>query len=194
MKASLRAKLDGQAKRLEELNRLLSADGVTRDLGEFRKLSREHAELGRVAELYGRYRHAERDAAAARDMALDPAMKSFAEEEAKAAQAAMERLAGELQKALLPRDPNDDRNLFLEIRAGTGGDEAALFAADLLDMVGPAGVLPRGEKGAVMDGTFEWIHRFAQGTSIYGGTTDIQRNLIAEQILGLPRHRGALRA
>jgi peptide chain release factor 1 len=134
LKASLRAKLDGQAKRLEELNRLLSAEGVTRDLGEFRKLSREHAELSRVAELYGHYRQAERDAAAARDMALDPAMKSFAEEEAKAAQAAMERLAGELQKALLPRDPNDDRNLFLEIRAGTGGDESGLFAGDLYRM------------------------------------------------------------
>lgn len=65
-------------------------------------------------------------------------------------------------------------------------------AADLLDMVGPAGVLPRGEPGAVVGGAFEWIHRFAQGTSIYGGSTDIQRNLIAEQILGLPRHRGAL--
>jgi alkylation response protein AidB-like acyl-CoA dehydrogenase len=65
-------------------------------------------------------------------------------------------------------------------------------AADLLDMVGPVGVLPRGEDGALVGGAFEWIHRFAQGTSIYGGTTDVQRNLIAEQILGLPRHRGVL--
>ncbi|MSO79353.1 MAG: acyl-CoA dehydrogenase [Acidimicrobiia bacterium] len=65
-------------------------------------------------------------------------------------------------------------------------------AADLLDMVGPTGVLPRGEEGAPVGGTLEWIHRFAQGTSIYGGTTDIQRNLIAEQLLGLPRHRGVL--
>ena len=65
-------------------------------------------------------------------------------------------------------------------------------ASELLDMVGPEGVLPRGEKGALVGGAFEWIHRFAQGTSIYGGTTDVQRNLIAEQILGLPRHRGVL--
>jgi len=65
-------------------------------------------------------------------------------------------------------------------------------AADVLDMVGPTGVLPRGEEGAAVGGTLEWIHRFAQGTSIYGGTTDVQRNLIAEQLLGLPRHRGVL--
>jgi alkylation response protein AidB-like acyl-CoA dehydrogenase len=67
-------------------------------------------------------------------------------------------------------------------------------ASDLLDLLGPEGVLPREEDGAPAHGELEWVHRFAQGTSIYGGTTDIQRNLIAEQFLGLPRHRGALRA
>ncbi len=72
MKPSLRAKLDSLAKRLEELNRLLSAEGATRDMDEFRKLSREHAELTGLVELYGRYRQAERDAAAARDMAARP--------------------------------------------------------------------------------------------------------------------------
>ena len=66
-------------------------------------------------------------------------------------------------------------------------------AADLIDMTGPYGVLPRGEDGAAADGAIEHAHRFAQGTSIYGGTTDIQRNLIAEHFLGLPRHRGAIR-
>jgi alkylation response protein AidB-like acyl-CoA dehydrogenase len=65
-------------------------------------------------------------------------------------------------------------------------------ASDVLDMVGPLGLLPRGESGALVGGAFEWIHRFAQGTSIYGGTTDVQRNLIAEQKLGLARHRGVL--
>ena len=134
MKPSLRAKLDSQAKRLEELNRLLSAEGVTRDLGEYKKLSREHAELTHLAEIYGRYRQAERDAAAARDMAADPSMKGFADEETKSAQAVMDKLAAELQQALLPRDPNDDKNLFLEVRAGTGGDESGLFAGDLFRM------------------------------------------------------------
>ena len=134
MKQSLRTKLDSLAKRLEELNRLLSAENAARDMGEFRKLSREHAELNRVAELYGRYQQAERDAADAGEMAADPSMKGFAEEEMKAAQGAMQSLEAEVQAALLPRDPNDDRNLFLEIRAGTGGDESGLFAGDLFRM------------------------------------------------------------
>ena len=71
-------------------------------------------------------------------------------------------------------------------------DALIRHAADLLAMVGPRGVLPRGEQGAVVGGTLEWVHRFAQGTAIYGGTTDIQRNLVAEHVLGLPRGRGAL--
>ena len=134
MKPSLRAKLDGQAKRLEELNRLLSAEDATRDMAAFKRLSREHAEVTQLAELYGRWQQAERDAQAARGMAADPAMKGFADEEMKTAQAAMQSLEAELQAALLPRDPNDDKNLFLEIRAGTGGDESALFAGDLFRM------------------------------------------------------------
>ena len=84
--------------------------------------------------LYETYRQAERDAAEARELADDPAMKAYADEEAKKARAAMERLEAELQKALLPKDPNDERNLFLEVRAGTGGDESALFAGDLFRM------------------------------------------------------------
>jgi peptide chain release factor 1 len=134
LKPSLRTKLGSLAKRLDELNRLLSAEDATRDMGEFRKLSREHAELSNVVELYGRYQQAERDAADAGDMAADPAMKGFADEELKAAQAAMQKLEAELQAALLPRDPNDDRNIFLEVRAGTGGDESGLFAGDLFRM------------------------------------------------------------
>jgi peptide chain release factor 1 len=134
LKPSLRSKLDGLTHRLEELNRLLSAEDATRDMGEFRKLSREHAEVSTVVELYGRYRKAEQDAADAREMAGDPSMKALADEELKGAQAAIEKLESELQAALLPRDPNDDKNLFLEIRAGTGGDESALFAGDLYRM------------------------------------------------------------
>jgi peptide chain release factor 1 len=134
LKPSLRTKLDGLARRLEELNGLLSAENATRDMAEFRRLSREHAEVSKVAALYDEFRKAERDAAAAREMAADPAMKGFADEEGKAAQAAMQKLEAELQQALLPRDPNDDKNLFLEVRAGAGGDESALFAGDLFRM------------------------------------------------------------
>ncbi|MEW5863962.1 MAG: peptide chain release factor 1 [Pseudomonadota bacterium] len=134
MKTTLRAKLEAAARRLEELNARLAAEGATRDMEGYRRLAREQAELARLAQLYERYRQAERDAAAAREIAADPAMKGFAEEELKAAEDTMRRLEGELQAALLPRDPNDERNVFLEIRAGTGGEESALFAADLFRM------------------------------------------------------------
>ena len=134
MKPSLRAKLDSLVKRLEELNRLLSAENAARDMGEFRKLSREHAELSSLVDLYGRYRQAERDAADAREMASEPSMKGFADEELKTAQGTMQKLEAEVQAALLPRDSNDDRNIFLEVRAGTGGDESGLFAGDLFRM------------------------------------------------------------
>jgi peptide chain release factor 1 len=134
LKSSLRSKLDSLSKRLEELNRLLSAEDAARDMDAFKKLSREHVEATVRVELYGRYRQAERDAAEARDLTADPAMKGLADEELKSSLASMELLEAELQKALLPRDPNDDKNLFLEIRAGTGGDESALFAGDLFRM------------------------------------------------------------
>lgn len=89
MKPSLRSKLDGLAERLEELNGLLAAEHATRDLEQYKRLSREHAELGELVELYARYRQSERDAAAARDMGADPEMRGFAEEELRAAQDAM---------------------------------------------------------------------------------------------------------
>ncbi|MDH5223138.1 MAG: peptide chain release factor 1 [Betaproteobacteria bacterium] len=134
MNATLRARLERAVVRLEELNGLLAAEGATRDLDQFRKLSREHADLSELAGLFARYERAECDAQAAKDMAGEAAMKGFADEELKAARAEMERLEAELQKRLLPKDPNDERNLFLEVRAGTGGDESALFAGDLLRM------------------------------------------------------------
>jgi peptide chain release factor 1 len=134
LKPSLRAKLDSLARRLEELNGLLSAENAARDMAAFRKLSREHAEVKKVVDLYGDFQQAERNAAAARDMASDPSLKSFAEEEGKIARETIDRLEGQLQGALLPRDPNDDKNTFLEVRAGTGGDESALFAGDLFRM------------------------------------------------------------
>jgi len=134
VKPALRSKLESLLARLGELERLLAAEDATRNLDQFRKLSREHAELTGLAALYERYRHAERDAAEAKAMAGDAAMKGYAEEELKGARAAMEQLEAQLHKQLLPRDPNDERNLFLELRAGTGGDESALFAGDLFRM------------------------------------------------------------
>jgi len=130
----LRAKLDSLVGRLGDLDAALAAEGATKDLAQFRNLSRERSEVSDVVSLYQGYRQAERDADDAREMAADSAMKAYADEELKKARAAMERLEAALQKALLPKDPNDDRNLFVEVRAGTGGDESALFAGDLFRM------------------------------------------------------------
>ena len=126
MKPSLRTKLDSMVARRAELERSLAAEDATRNLERFRNSSREHAELSTIAALYDDYRKAEGDAEAARELELG--------EELKDARASMERLEAELQKALLPKDPNDERNVFLEIRAGTGGDESGLFAGDLFRM------------------------------------------------------------
>ena len=103
-------------------------------MGEFRRLSREHAELEPVVELYHRYRKKADAMPRRRRWLADPEMKGFADDELKAARERMEALEAELQKLLLPKDPNDERNIFLEIRAGTGGDESALFAGDLFRM------------------------------------------------------------
>ena len=120
--------------RLEELNALLSSQDVTSDLDNYRKLSREHAEISPVVDLHRAYRSAEGDLQTAQEMAQDPASREFAESEMKAARERLETLEAELQRALLPKDPNDERNIFLEVRAGTGGEESALFAADLFRM------------------------------------------------------------
>jgi peptide chain release factor 1 len=134
MKPSIAAKLAQLAGRLEEISRLLAAEDATANLDLYRKLTREHAEIGPVVELYQRYLSGDGDLKAAEEMSVDPAMRAFAESEIKQTR---ERLAGieqELQQRLLPKDPNDDRNIFLEVRAGTGGDESALFAGELFRM------------------------------------------------------------
>ena len=134
MKASLHTKLDQLALRLAELDATLAAPDAARDLDRYRALTKEHAEIAPVVARFQEYRAAEHDAAAADELAQDPAMRAFADEERVAAQGKMTSLAAELQRMLLPKDPNDERNVFLEIRAGTGGDESALFAGDLFRM------------------------------------------------------------
>src|SRR6266404_7645556 len=134
MKSSLATKLTQLASRLQELDGLLAAPDVTRDLDRYRALSREYAEIAPVVALHRDWQQAERELAVARELLGDPEMKAYAEDEAKAAKVTMERLEEELQRVLLPRDPDDERNVFLEIRAGTGGDESALFAGELFRM------------------------------------------------------------
>jgi peptide chain release factor 1 len=134
MKPSLLAKLDQLTHRLAEVNDLLSQENATADMDNYRKLTREHAELSPLVEVYNAYVQADKDVQTAQELLADPDMKEFAQEEIAAAKTRMEQLEIDLQKMLLPKDPNDERNIFLEIRAGTGGDEAALFAGDLLRM------------------------------------------------------------
>ena len=134
LKPSLLLKLDQLAARLAELDHLLAAPESTADMERFRALSKEHAEISPVVATFADHRKAQADLAAADEMAGDPAMKAFAEEERASARERMAALERELQAALLPKDANDERNVILEIRAGTGGDESALFAGDLFRM------------------------------------------------------------
>lgn len=120
--------------RLEELNHLLSSESATVDMDNYRKLTREHAEITPIVELYRSFQQTELDMQTAKEMHADLEMRAFAETEIQMAKENLARLEGEIQKQLLPKDPNDERNIFLEIRAGTGGDESALFAANLFRM------------------------------------------------------------
>jgi len=134
MKPSIAAKLVQLSGRLEELNRLLSSETATADLDNYRRLTREHAEIAPVVELYQRHVLGEADIQAAQEMSGDPAMREFAESEIRQTRERLEGIEQELQKRLLPKDPNDDRNIFLEVRAGTGGEESALFAGEVFRM------------------------------------------------------------
>jgi len=136
MKDSIRQKLEKMHERFEEIGRLLSDAGVISRQNQFRELSMEYAKLRDVVERYRQFVALEGDAGIANEMAADkdPATRTMGEEELAelAPRIGAEEL--ELQRLLVPKDPQDDANIFLEIRAGTGGDEAALFAGDLLRM------------------------------------------------------------
>ena len=138
MKPFLRQTLDRQLLRLHELDSLLSASDVVSDLDRFRALTREHAEASVVAEQYTRLTSREADLASAEGMLAeakdDPEMAAMAEEEIAAAKLDIAQLDEALQLMLIPKDPDDARAAFIEIRAGTGGDESALFAGDLFRM------------------------------------------------------------
>ena len=134
MKASLLEKLHQLADRLEEVTHLLASENATDNMDEYRKLNKEYAELTPLVETYQAFNQAQQDKIDAEEMLSDPDMKEFAAEEINAANDKIEALELDLQKLLLPKDQDDDKNVFIEVRAGTGGDEAALFAGDLLRM------------------------------------------------------------
>ena len=134
MKPSLLDKLRQLADRLQALDLRLSEPGVHDDLDDFRRISKERAEIEPVVVLYESYCQRLNDLAAAEAMLADPDMKSLAQEEIAAVKAELPEFERQLQTLLLPRDPSDDKNVIVEIRAGTGGDESALFAGDLFRM------------------------------------------------------------
>ena len=138
MKAFFRQQLDRYAARLGELEFLLSREDIMKDMAQFLVLSREHSDVAAVAGRWARYSQREADLGAARDLfeasRTDPEMAAMAQEEIDDATTELGQLDAELQRMLLPKDPDDVRNAFMEIRAGTGGDESALFAGDLSRM------------------------------------------------------------
>ncbi|AGA91813.1 peptide chain release factor 1 [Thioflavicoccus mobilis 8321] len=134
MNPSLRSKLERLAERYTEVTALLADPEAHNDQGRFRALSQEYAQIEPVATCFDRYQEIEAEVAGAEELLADPEMAALAREELAAAIERREALEPVLQRLLIPADPNDDRNVFLEVRAGTGGAEAALFAGDLLRM------------------------------------------------------------
>lgn len=134
MKTSIVAKLEALQERHEEVEAMLGDAGVISDQDRFRALSREYAQLTDVSQCFKQWQQVQDDIVTANEMLVDPEMRDMAAEELKEAKAASEELEQKLHVLLLPKDPDDERSCFIEVRAGTGGDEAAIFAGDLFRM------------------------------------------------------------
>ena len=127
-------KLELLQKRLIELNAELSSENATKDMERYKKISKEHSEINPVVDIYKDFLTKMKNIEDAKEMLSEPEMKIFAQEEIDLAKKEIIKLEKKLQALLLPKDPNDEKNIFLEIRAGAGGDESALFAADIFRM------------------------------------------------------------
>jgi peptide chain release factor 1 len=134
MKPSMQKKLAALSERIQELNTLLSSESITNDMDQYRKITKEHSDITPIVDEYLAYKKNEGNLNEAQAMLSDPEMKEFAQEEIEQCKLKLVTIEDNLQKLLLPKDPNDEKNIFLEIRAGTGGDESALFAGDLFRM------------------------------------------------------------
>jgi peptide chain release factor 1 len=134
MKPSMQKKLAALSDRIQELNALLSSESITNDMDQYRKITKEHSDITPIVDEYLAYIKNEANLNEAQAMLSDPEMKEFAQEEIEQCKLKLVAIEDNLQKLLLPKDPNDEKNIFLEIRAGTGGDESALFAGDLFRM------------------------------------------------------------
>ena len=134
MKPSMQKKLAALSDRIQELNSLLSSETITNDMDYYRKITKEHSDITPIVDEYHAYKKNEANLNEAQSMLSDPEMKEFAQEEIEQCKLKLVTIEDNLQKLLLPKDPSDEKNIFLEIRAGTGGDESALFAGDLFRM------------------------------------------------------------
>ena len=134
MKPSMQKKLAALSGRIQELNALLSSETITDDMDLYRKITKEHSDITPIVDEYHAYKKNEGNLNEAQGMLSDPEMKEFAQEEIEQCKLKLATIEDNLQKLLLPKDPSDEKNIFLEIRAGTGGDESALFAGDLFRM------------------------------------------------------------
>ena len=136
MKDSIRRKLEKLDERFEEISRLLSDPGVIGRQNQFRELSMEYSRLSPLVERYRRFVALEADLEIANELKLDkdPSTQAMGQEELESLTPRVAAEELELQRLLVPKDPQDDSNIFLEVRAGTGGDEAAIFAGDLFRM------------------------------------------------------------
>ena len=134
MKESMKQKLENLVTKYNHLNNQLSAEDATKDLNIFKKISKEHSDLTPLIENYLEYKNTLKNINEAKELLSDPEMKEMANLEIEEGEEKLETIESALQKLLIPKDPNDDKNIFLEIRAGTGGDESALFSADLFRM------------------------------------------------------------
>jgi peptide chain release factor 1 len=134
MKPSMQKKLAALSDRIQELNTLLSSETITNDMDHYRKITKEHSDITPIVDEYHAYKKNEDNLNEAQSMLSDPEMKEFAQEEIEQCKLKLVTIEDSLQKLLLPKDPSDEKNIFLEIRAGTGGDESALFAGDLFRM------------------------------------------------------------
>ena len=131
MKPSMQKKLAALSERIQELNTLLSSESITNDMDQYRKITKEHSDITPIVDEYLAYKKNEDNLNEAQAMLSDPEMKEFAQEEIEQCKLKLVTIEDNLQKLLLPKDPNDEKNIFLEIRAGTGADDSAFFAGDL---------------------------------------------------------------
>lgn len=130
----MKDKLEALVKRIDVLNTELSNSNVTNDMERYKKISKEHSEITPIVEIYKKYQKVNLNITEAKELLSDPEMKSFAQEEIEQGENQIEEVESELLRLLIPKDDDDEKNIFIEIRAGAGGDESALFVGDIYRM------------------------------------------------------------